>query len=134
MPGSLPNPVLYFPAKFIYYSLAGWALKKIYRDGINPFLFGTLRVLIGFGIGLLFIIPMTAFSSPSGHSSDYALLFLPRLVVWTGMIRVLYERKNFSPFRFVSVVILGILLSFVFDAVFSWVSGEFPGWLMVGMC
>ncbi len=134
MPGSLPNPVLYFPAKFICYSVAGWALKKIHREGINPFLFGILRVVLGFGVGILLIILIGTLTPEPGKYGDYVLLLSTRLCVWAGMIWIFYERKSFSPIRFVITVVLGIAISFGIDATYSWVSGEFPGWLMIGMC
>ena len=128
MPGSLPNPVIYFPVKIVVYSLAGWALNRFYGGGINPLLFGILRVIIGFGVG--FII-LAAISDIGG---DIAWLTITRLLVWSGMIWLYYERKNLSPKRFFLVVILSTLLSFGIDAVYSLIDKEFPGMFSVGMC
>lgn len=136
MPGSLPNPIVYFPAKVVVYSLAGWVLNKIYREGVNPLIFGVLRVAVGFGLGFLLVIAISAlFPGPdSSGYSDYVLLGSTRLIVWTGMIWFLYERENLSPLRFFILVISGILLSFGIDAAFSWLDKEFPGMLSVAMC
>ncbi len=56
MPGSLPNPVFYFPAKIVIYSVAGLVLNKVYQAGPNPLLFGILRVATGFGLGFLLLL------------------------------------------------------------------------------
>ncbi len=136
MPGSLPNPIFYFPAKVAIYSLAGWVLNKVYKDGINAFLFGVLRVAIGFGFGFLVLIATSAlWSGPeTSNYSEYMLLGSIRLIVWTGMIWCFYERKNVLPMRFFIVVTFGILLSFGIDAVFSWLDSEFPGMVSIAMC
>ena len=96
-------------------------------------------MLIGFGIGILLLVPIFALTPESGHPSDYIWLALTRFLVWTGMVWFLYERKaffegRFSLTRFVIVVIFVVLFSFAIDAAYSWVSGEFPGWLTIGMC
>ncbi|MBK8466230.1 MAG: hypothetical protein IPL32_10405 [Chloracidobacterium sp.] len=136
MPGSLPNPVFYFPAKVVVYSLAGWILNKIYHEGVNPLIFGIVRVVVGFGFGFLILVAITSTvpDSTSQGRSDFIWLILTRLIVWTGIIWVFYERKNLSLIRFLVVVILGTLLSFGFDAAFSWIDDEFANTLSIGMC
>lgn len=138
MPGSIPNPIFYFPAKVAIYALAGWGLNKVYREGPNPLLFGVLRVVIGFGIGFLMLFaiePMTPISdATSSRYSDYLWLAITRLLVWAGMIWFFYERKNVSPLRFFIVVLSGILLSFGIDAAFAWIDDEFSGMFSLGMC
>ncbi len=136
MPGSLPNPIFYFPAKVAIYSLAGWVLNKVYQSGPNPLLFGILRVAIGFGLGflLLFAIePLTPKPNTTSYA-DYVWLGSTRLLVWAGMIWFFYERKNVSPLRLFIVVISGILLSFGIDAAFAWIDDEFSGMFSIGMC
>ena len=101
MPGSIPNPIFYFPAKVAIYALAGWGLNKVYREGPNPLLFGVLRVVIGFGIGFLMLFaiePMTPISdATSSRYSDYLWLAITRLLVWAGMILVfLREEKRLA--------------------------------------
>jgi hypothetical protein len=129
MPGSIPNPIFYFPAKVAIYSLAGWVLNKVYKAGPNPLVFGVLRVAIGFGLGFLMLFaiePMTPISdTTSSRYADY---------VWLGMIWFFYERKNVSPLRFFIVVISGILLSFGIDVAFAWIDDEFSGMFSIGMC
>ncbi len=134
MPGLIPNPILYFPLKIVCYSVAGWALARFYKEGINPFVFGMLRVALGFAVGILLLFPITGLASEPGQSGDFVWLTLTRTFVWAGMIWFLHERKNFSPVRFAIVVLSGVLFSFGIDAAYSWLSGEFPGWLVIGMC
>jgi hypothetical protein len=135
MPGSIPNPIFYFPAKVAIYSLAGWALNKVYKAGPNPLLFGILRVAFGFGIGFLMLFAIEPLTSPPKTTlADYIWLASTRFLVWTGMIWFFYERKNFSPLRFIIVVLSGILLSFGIDAAFAWIDDEFSGMFSIGMC
>jgi hypothetical protein len=136
VPGSLPNPVLYFPAKVAIYSLAGWVLNKVYKAGPNPLLFGILRVAIGFGLGLLLLIAITASrTGPRPNNYDeYIWLIFTRIFVWTVMIWFFYERKSLSLLRFFIVVIGGTLLSFGIDVAFSFIDKEFSGMFSIPMC
>lgn len=136
MPGSLPNPILYFPAKIAIYALVGWILNKIYKAGPNPLLFGFLRVVIGFGVGFILLIAVTASGSVSGtnSSNDYVWLFVTRIVVWSGIVWIFYERKGVSLFRFFVVIIAGVLLSFGVDLAFTYLDKEFSGLLSIPMC
>src|SRR6188768_2957340 len=109
MPGSLPNPLIYFPAKAVIYSLAGWALNRVYKAGPNPLLFGVLRVALGFGLGFALFVVMMAMatsdgSGPPTSQSDHLWLISTRLLVWAGMVWLFYERKGLSPLRFFIVV------------------------------
>jgi hypothetical protein len=132
MPGSIPNPIFYFPAKVAIYGLAGWVLNRVYKTGPNPLLFGVLRVAFGFGVGFLLLFALEPTTSSS--YADYVWLAGTRLLVWTGMIWFFYERKNVSPSRFAIVVISGILLSFGIDAAFAWIDDEFSGMFTIGIC
>jgi hypothetical protein len=134
MLGSFPNPILYFPLKIACYSVAGWILARIYGEGINPFMFGILRVLLGFAVGILLLFPLSVLMSESEPSTDHVWMALTRIIVWAGMIWFIFERKNFAAARFIVVVLSAVLFSFAIDAIYSWASGEFPGWLVIGMC
>lgn len=85
MPGSIPNPIFYFPVKVAIYSLAGWGLNKLYRERTNPIRFGVLRVAIGFGIGFLMLFAMEPliprYDTTSTHFADYVWLASTRLLV-----------------------------------------------------
>ena len=134
MPGSLPNPVIYFPIKVAVYALSGWVLNKIYLEKTNPLVFGALRVAIGFGVGFILLLAVMPFDSGTNSYADYAWLVFTRLMVWAGMIWFFYERKSLSPLRFFLVVVSGVLLSFGIDAAFSWLDGEFSGMFSIPMC
>ncbi|MFN0277405.1 MAG: hypothetical protein ACKVRN_02270 [Pyrinomonadaceae bacterium] len=130
MPGSLPNPVVYFPVKIVVYAFAGWALNRFYGSAINPLLFGILRVIIGFGVGFILLAAM----SDGRGGSDIPWLTVTRLLVWTGMIWAFYERKDPSPKRFFLAVLLCTVLSFGIDGIYSLIDKEFPGMFSIGMC
>jgi hypothetical protein len=134
MPGTLQNPIVYFPVKFVCYSVVGWILNNIYKEkGINPFLFGILRVAIGLGVGLVLMPVMESVSN--ARWVGFIWLFLTRILVWAGMIWIIYEQKLDSQFRFIVAVMLAIAISFGFDAVYWWMGEELPrGWLLIGMC
>ena len=137
MPGSLPNPIFYFPAKEVVYSLAGWALNKVYSTNRpNPLLFGILRVVIGFGLGFLFLIVIEATEPgpPTNNYHAYIGLISTRLFVWAGMIWIFYERYSLSLLRFFILVIVGTLLSFALDVSFWFIDKEFSGMFSIGMC
>jgi hypothetical protein len=132
MPGSIPNPVLYFPAKIAFYTLVGWGLKKYYGQGIHPLLFGGLRVIVGLVVGLMSLFLVMNVSSGSGGSLDFLWLGLTRVIVWGAMIWVFFERRQFSLARFLIILILAILLSFGFDWAFF--MSEFSDILTIPMC
>ncbi len=140
----MPNPasVLYalILAKVIGYSLAGFVLQKVYGRGPNFLIFALLRIVLGFVVGLVFLIvgfsvegvaaSLLNSSSVAPLSGIPILLSLvtSRLLIWAALVWLFYERQDPQWKRFVVVVILGTIFSFLVDLLSIYLFEFFEGY------
>ena len=127
----LPNPIPVLGLKFAGYSVAGTVLRLIYRGGINPFLFGLIRVVAGLALGFI-TLPFVAGSL--NERAFFIWLLSIRLVVWGALVWLFFERKRLKIWRFVVVVALGSCWSFALDKIFEVLMGLFPDFMQVPFC
>lgn len=139
----MPNPasILYamITAKVIGYSLAGFVLQKVYGRGPNFLIFALLRIVLGFvfGIGFLtagfsvegFAASLLGSSSVAPLSGIPILLSLitSRLFIWAALVWFFYERQDPQWIRFIVVVIIGTVFSFLVDLLSVFLFGFFEG-------
>lgn len=145
----MPNPVsvLYalVIAKLVGYSLAGFVLQKVYGRGPNFLIFAFLRIVIGFFFGLAFLIVGFSIEGTAasllGSSSVAPLSGIPillsliasRLLIWSLLVYLFFERQGPQWKRFAVVVILGTIFSFLVDLLsvflFEFFEGHYEGFL-----
>jgi hypothetical protein len=130
----IPNPLPILAVKLVGYTAAGAVLRKHYGGGPHPILFGVIRVVCGFFLGLLTLPVVAFFGDDGGNMALFVWLFISRLVVWTGLVFLMFEHNSISKTGRVTVVGLGIAWSFLLDGLLYLLDQISPGIMSIPMC
>jgi len=96
----LPNPVAMAAVKFVGYAAVGHLVKRRASDRRNIWLFSAARVFLGWVIAAGLGVGLMRFGDAWGESWGpiyYALLTVPRFLVWAILIRVWFRPLGGNP-------------------------------------
>jgi hypothetical protein len=129
----LPNPIPILVVKIVGYSIAGFVLQKTYQSRFHFLLFAVVRIFAGLLVGLFTLLLFAKYFKDQNY---YFILWLilVRLIVWGIVIKLIFERTNFSLARFCLAVFLGILWSFFMDGIIYALEQKFPDFMQLPFC
>ena len=115
----LPNPLALAAVKFVGYAAVGHQAKRRGTTRGNVWFFSRVRVVLGWVIGLALGVGLMRFADAWGESWGpicYAILTVPRFLVWAFLIRVWFKPVGGNPATFLWAGV-GTAVSTVIDLV-----------------
>jgi hypothetical protein len=104
--------------KIVGYTLAGGVLRRVYGSRFNYVVFGLLRFVAGSIVWIVIGLSLASILAPDNSTFDFMGLLLERIIVWAGLIFVVFQRNNpQSRSRFWLWVLTGIGWSYGLDLV-----------------
>jgi len=103
--------------KFLGYSGFAWMIKGKFKEcRSHPLVIGGVRTLIGIGFGCayMFLFNLATFQGDSGLLY-YMGLFPVRMVEWSLLIWLFFDRKLEDPMRLLGFAVIGVLISYLLD-------------------
>lgn len=131
MGGYVPNPVPLAAVKVVAYSLFGWRVARRSPRAGNPIVFGVVRVLTGWVVGLAFLPLLARLSGPRADWLAYLAFLVPRFALWAILIHAWFRPRGVAALAMWSI--LGVVLSSAIDLAFLRVY-EGVSWLRIGVC
>ena len=126
----VPNPIAVEVLKVTTYTLFGWLVRSRSVSRRNPIVFGVLRVIFGWGVGILsYWLTMSILESDWGL---LAMMAVPRFLLWAVLLRV-----YFQPIGGTRALLLwslgGLTFSTATDLIIMY-AFPYVDWLRVGWC